>query len=726
MSDFDKLVPTNEIPFEEAASFFVVLKEASIEGEIDRAEAFDKLAASIGNPPKADELLKKIKRDVERKPHAKLTLSFSKGKIKKATTLTPEEVEDRVRRGLKSGISSTVSGDVRHAASAGRTRKERFGKEIGTGAGVLAGLMATRGRSPGMKAVGAGIGALLGRGAGKQVGREMDVSKIRKRLKSTEKRGEMEKYTGTEKAAGLVRELWKIAQGQEMTDPVAGQAGAAASPEPVEFMGFSEEPAAQGRAQQAAPRTQQSQGLTPEEREYQAAMEQLALEQLADQQAEMSEAEHYRQVAEESGAAAEQLGAQLQQAQAAAEQLSQQAQMAQMQADQATQQATQQAQMDAAEKQQLSQQAIGQQNLNMNMRQAMQNYREQLQQIALQDPAAEAEAAAAPTMPQPSPGEIQSMMANQQMGKEQMQAAEAAEQGVPPEAADAPTGMAPPPGPQVVPEMLAAEQPAPKKKPEKSKKEGEGKGGVTVNVEKTSSLKTRLKTMNIAYGLGTVRGGLDKLRKMMGKSKDTRKTGLDLPEAVAYHLGRHRRKYQAGAGAIAATEAGRRILKAKKEREKTSSFWAVMKRNPKRHELETAFKSYEAKTGKGRNTMTNADILKHLPPKTKTAALSDRATGAVVGALGGAGLQALSDQSKGGSPSAKERWLRMKVEEMENRPKKGAFDKHMINMTKAMAEAAKINREHPGAAALTAGATGALVGATAGPTALRAVRRLGR
>jgi hypothetical protein len=436
-----------------------------------------------------------------------------------------------------------------------------------------------------MKALAAGVGAALGRGSGKEVGKELDVRKIRSSMKRP-KKAEMEKYTGTVKAASIsaVRELWKIAQGQEVTSPSAGAAGAAASPEPVEFHGFQEEPPAKGRAQQAAPK-QKGGGkqtvLTPEDIERANAMQQLALEQQADQAGQVNEAEHYRQVAEEASAAAAEMQEQLLQMQAQADQATQQAQMSQMQADQAVQQSTMQQQADAAEKQQLSAQMIGAQNMNMQMRQAMTSYRENLQQLALQDPTAEADVMQ--QMQQPMPGSPEEQMMAQQG------------QQMPPEAQGMPGVEA---GPEAdVPEMLADEpaakaKPQPKKKEEKEKKD-KGSSGVTVNVEKTS-------------------------------------------------------------------------------------------------------------------------------------ALSDRTLGAAVGALGGAGLQAATDRGRAGGPSSKEKWLRQKVEAMERKPKKGALDKHMINITKAMAGAAKINREHPTAAAATAGATGALVGGTVGPNVARAIRNLRR
>jgi hypothetical protein len=273
--------------------------------------------------------------------------------------------------------------------------------------------------------------------------------------------------------------------------------------------------------------------------------------------------------------------------QMATEQATQQAQMSQMQADQATQQATMQAQQDAQEKEMLSQESLAKGESLMQLRQAMQSYRENLQQLALQDPTAAAG---------PSPME-QGMPTSPEEAAMAEQAA--AQGGAPPEAGMPPEAAGMPPE-GVPPEMVGgpeAAAPAPPKKApknEKEKKEEKEGGGVTVNVEKKSSA---------------------------------------IPE----------------------------LLK------ESSDF-------------------------------------------------STRMIGAAIGAAGGAGLQALSDRPGKGGMSMKERVLKAKLQHYQHKKKPTVFDKHMMNITRAMADTAKINREHPGSAAAMAAIGGAVAGATLAPT----------
>ena len=102
---------------------------------------------------------------------------------------------------------------------------------------------------------------------------------------------------------------------------------------------------------------------------------------------------------------------------------------------------------------------------------------------------------------------------------------------------------------------------------------------------------------------------------------------------------------------------------------------------------------------------------------------SDRAWGAAIGALGGGSFQALLDRKGSGGMSEKEKVLRTKLQHLQGKPNKSAFDKHMVNMTRALADTAKVNREHPGSAAAMAAMTGAVAGAALGPTVRSMMRR---
>jgi hypothetical protein len=95
---------------------------------------------------------------------------------------------------------------------------------------------------------------------------------------------------------------------------------------------------------------------------------------------------------------------------------------------------------------------------------------------------------------------------------------------------------------------------------------------------------------------------------------------------------------------------------------------------------------------------------------------STRAIGAFLGAAGGAGIQALSDRKGPRGVSEKERVLKAKLQGLQRKKNKTVFDKHMITMTRALSDTAKINRQHPGSAAAMAAITGAIAGAAVAPT----------
>jgi hypothetical protein len=435
----------------------------------------------------------------------------------------------------------------------------------------------------------------MGRSAGKSLGEEIDRARTLKRYdRSKKKKAEIEKRSSVQ----CVRQLWKMAQGEAPTDAIEGAEGATPSPGPVDISGMTQEEARAAGGVPAGPRVVAPSGAqTPEDLARSEAMAQLEQEMMADEMAEQSAADHYKQVAEESQAQAQEATMAAQEAQQAADQATQQAQMSQQQADAATQQLQMQSQQDAAEKQQLNEEALGARQNIMQMRQAMTSYRENLQQLALQDPTAmagpspEEQGMGAPGEEQgATPGQLQSMMADQQMQKEEEQAA----QGKPPPGTPAPP-------PSAAPELAAAggaTPPAPKKPAPKKEKSDSPK--VEVNVEKKSSA---------------------------------------IPELL---------------------------------QEKTADF--------------------------------------------------TRAVGAMLGAAGGAGIQSLSDRKGPRGVSGNERVLKSRLQRLQRKPSKNVFDKHMITMTRALADTAKINRQHPGSAAAMAAISGAIAGATVAPT----VAKVGR
>jgi len=353
-------------------------------------------------------------------------------KIKEASV---EEVADAKKKGVLSGIRSSTASDITHAERVKRTRGSRIGSGAGTAAGALAGALIGRRSRPSSRLVRSAIGAFLGRSAGKGVGEEVDRARILKRYtKPKSKKAEIVKHSSIQQ----VRELWKQAQGESPTDAIEGASGATPAPGAVDVAGTAQMvDSARGQQQTpAGPRIVPPSGApTPEDQARARAMEQLEQEAALDQAAQQNEADHYRQVAEEMGAQLQEAQAVTQDAQMAADQASQQAQMAQQQADQATMQLQQQSQQDAMEKEQLNEQALSAKQNIMQMRQAMQAYRENLQQLALQDPTAMAgpspeeqgmpEAGGAPPMPGQAGKEIQQAQKAEQ--EAQMQAAQADE-----------------------------------------------------------------------------------------------------------------------------------------------------------------------------------------------------------------------------------------------------------------------------------------------------------
>jgi hypothetical protein len=300
--------------------------------------------------------------------------------VKEVTKEAKDKVEwgEKVRKakeqGTLSGIRSSQAKDVTHLSNLARTKGSRVGKEIGTVAGALGGgLLAKKNR-----ALGAIAGALGGRSLGKVIGSEKDKAKILSKYQMKPKKAEMIKESGVVN----VRRMWKLAQ-DSAADEIEGQYHIDQS---VPMEEAPPKPKRKSKKQDA---------VTPESIARAGAELQLQQEAEADQAVSENEGNFYRQIAEEAGMQNQELAAQLQEAQAAIEQIGQQNQAAQMQADQAVSAATMQSQNTAAQNQQLSseleatsQEALMNKETIMQLRQAMQNYREGLQQMVLTDPTA--------------------------------------------------------------------------------------------------------------------------------------------------------------------------------------------------------------------------------------------------------------------------------------------------------------------------------------------------
>lgn len=483
-------------------------------------------------------------------------------------------VAEARRAGIMSGLRSSAASDITHATRTHRTRGERVGKEVGTLGGAAAGALLGRKGGVAGKIGGTAIGALLGRGVGKTVGQEVDRARTMKRYEPPkQKKAEIEKKS----AVSQVRQLWKMAQGQPL-DNVVGAAGTAGVPwdETMVQDQSAQEPMLVPSGPNIIP---PSGAPTPEELELENAMSQVQEDLALDAAAKQNETEYYRQVAEEAQGQLQQMEQALTEAQQSAQMAQEQASMSQQQADSATMQLQEQAQQGAAEKQQLSDEAIGAKDTIMQMRQAMQSYRENLQQLALQDPTAMAGPSPEEQGMEPTPGQIQGLMAEKQMQKEEEEQAKAEEQAAAEE------------------EQAAAEEEAAAAEEEAAAQE----------------------------------------------------------QAAA--------EEQAAMGKVSTVRA---LWK-----EKRAADWTT------------------------------------------------RALGAAIGAAGGAGIQALSDRRGTGGMSEKERVLKAKLDHLQAKKDPSVFDKHMMTMTRALADTAKINREHPGSAAAMAAITGAIAGAALAPTVSR-------
>lgn len=565
------LAPGDQIPWESAAAFLVATKEATVEKvAVDEQSAREEVAKAKG-------------------------------------------------KGLLSGIRSSVAQDVTHATRVKRTRGSRAGKELGALGGAATGFALGRKGGIAGKLGGTALGALIGRSAGKSIGEEIDRARTLKRYdRSKAKKAEIEKTSGLMRpdqptakeqipgkgpkaraarealrakmrascpmASGLdeeakvahVRNLWKLAQGEAPTEAMEGAEGATPAPGPVDVAGMSQEEMAAAGAVPAGPRVMPPSGApSPEDLERAEAEEQLAQEMMADEAADQNAADYYKQMAEEANAQLEEAQQAIQEAQMTAEQASQQAQMSQAQADQATQQLQAQSQQDAAEKEQLNAQALDAKQNIMQMRQAMQAYRENLQQLALQDPTA---------MAGPSPEE----------------------QGMPPSDAV---------------QAMGADEDAVEETEEAEKAEAEAK--------------------------------LQKAQAANAVDKEVMEQQAPQPPPAP---------------------------------------------------------GQPAAMGKQSSA---------IPELLMEKGATNRFLGAMAGAAGGAGIQALSDRKGPRGISEKERVLKSKLQSLQSKKNKTVFDKHMMTMTKAMHDTAKINRQHPGSAAAMAAITGAIAGATLAPTAVK-------
>lgn len=159
-----------EIPWTKAAAQFVKLKMAS--GGL--------------LPEEIEELHALAKQAQEAKP----------------TTISKEELEQAVKKGIISGTRGNVRGDISHAGDVHRKRGENISKNVGALGGAAAGGLAGHKLVGGPVGTigGAALGAVLGRGVGKTVGQEVDRARVKSKMHHavTDKGAEIEKASDFE------------------------------------------------------------------------------------------------------------------------------------------------------------------------------------------------------------------------------------------------------------------------------------------------------------------------------------------------------------------------------------------------------------------------------------------------------------------------------------------------------------------------------------------------
>lgn len=250
---------------------------------------------------------------------------FYIGIKKQAAPIDPyEEVEDAARKGVLAGITQSEKNILVDRDSRGERTGRAVGNVLGTAGGAVAGHKLLKGPTGAL--VGGALGYAAGGSAGKEVGRGRDIARHRKHTKTAAVRMRF-KLACMKLADGPMGDM-----GGAMSSPTAGQ-----EMQPVNY---------------------------------------LQAEQLAQQAQNAQEGTFYRMRAQQ----AEQMAQQVQEQMAAAQQ---QLQELQMQAEQTGQQVQQGMQEALAARDD----ALKQTQIAANLRLGMQKLRQQMLEVASQDPA---------------------------------------------------------------------------------------------------------------------------------------------------------------------------------------------------------------------------------------------------------------------------------------------------------------------------------------------------
>lgn len=230
-----------------------------------------------------------------------------------------------------------------------------------------------------------------------------------------------------------------------------------------------------------------------------------------------------------------------------------------------------------------------------------------------------------------------------------------------------------------------------------------------------------------AYRAGRMVSGIGDIARAAGKKMPKVRVPKELPlsERAAFHVGRHRNKYLAGAAAAGAGTAG--VVAGRASKEKNSEI-----------EVEAAIGKCAKCGGKVKrgemmkHTCTGTPKLAMVPPPTSAlkARLLEAGIGAGLGAMTGAayeaGRQRFSHMPPT-QPSAAEVALERKNRAAQIKQKESPTLINQLAATKTQAQldAERDLRMHPQKAILRRALQGAVVGAAAGPALASAKRNLG-
>jgi hypothetical protein len=409
---------TAEIPWAKAAEHFVMLKLASgalLPEEVDQI----KIAAQV-----EQEQEKTAQREYSSRPRlAPAQIDELRRRI--AREKLRGEVRESKKKGILSGLRSSVSQDISHASRVRRKRGENIGKMLGALGGAGAGLLAAKkGKLTSGSTVGAAaLASALGLGTGKVVGSEIDRRRVKARYRPKKKAAEIEKTSAL--GAGLVVKERK----GKVVDPnisVGIPYGVAANVAPAKglrigsveirpsigvglsgpMFGIQVKKVEKGKEKTSAMKEKQDGEATAIP--VQDGVGSTPVDEFLSAQQEANELEFFRQQADEAQQVAADASERAEMAEQKVQELGQQQQVEQ-QNQQVQQQAAQQGMVAAQQQAQIAQQdsvqardeSLSAQQANIALRQTITSYRQALMNLVAQDPTQQVPPAPVPQGPMP-------------------------------------------------------------------------------------------------------------------------------------------------------------------------------------------------------------------------------------------------------------------------------------------------------------------------------------